>query len=51
MLFCIGGDGTQKGALALYEAARRKGHPLAVVGVPKTIDNDVQYVDRRPSAT
>jgi 6-phosphofructokinase 1 len=44
MLFCIGGDGTQKGALALYEAARHKGHALAVVGVPKTIDNDVQYV-------
>lgn len=46
MLFCVGGDGTQRGALALYEAARRRGHPLAVVGVPKTIDNDVPFVSR-----
>ena len=46
MLFCIGGDGTQRGAFALYEAARRRGHALAVVGVPKTIDNDVKYVTR-----
>jgi 6-phosphofructokinase 1 len=46
MLFCVGGDGTQRGAFALYEAACRKGHPLAVVGIPKTIDNDVRYVTR-----
>jgi 6-phosphofructokinase 1 len=46
MLFCIGGDGTQRGAFALYEAAKRQGHALAVVGVPKTIDNDVSYVTR-----
>jgi len=46
MLFCIGGDGTQRGAFALYEAAKRRGHALAVVGVPKTIDNDVRYVTR-----
>jgi 6-phosphofructokinase 1 len=46
MLFCIGGDGTQRGAYDLYEAAKKRGHPLAVVGVPKTIDNDVSYVSR-----
>lgn len=46
MLFCIGGDGTQRGAFALYEACKARGHALAVVGVPKTIDNDVLYVDR-----
>ena len=46
MLFCVGGDGTQRGALELYEAAGRKGHALSVVGVPKTIDNDVNYVSR-----
>lgn len=46
MLFCIGGDGTQRGAYALYEACRKRGHPLSVVGVPKTIDNDVRHVTR-----
>jgi 6-phosphofructokinase 1 len=46
ILFTIGGDGTQRGALAIHEEAIRQGHPLAVVGVPKTIDNDIQYVSR-----
>lgn len=46
VFFCIGGDGTQRGANDLYEEARKRGHPLAVVGIPKTIDNDVQYVSR-----
>ncbi len=46
VLFTVGGDGTQRGARDLYQEARRRGHPLAVVGVPKTIDNDVAFVSR-----
>jgi 6-phosphofructokinase 1 len=46
ILFAIGGDGTQRGANDIYQEARRRGHPLAVVGVPKTIDNDVGFVSR-----
>jgi len=46
MLFVIGGDGTQKGGEALYQEAKRRGHALAVVGVPKTVDNDVAFVSR-----
>ena len=46
MLFCVGGDGTQRGAYALYEACKKRGHALSVVGIPKTIDNDVRYVSR-----
>jgi 6-phosphofructokinase 1 len=46
MLFCIGGDGTQRGAFTLYEACAKRGHALSVVGIPKTIDNDVRYVSR-----
>jgi len=46
ILFTVGGDGTQRGALAFHEEAARRGHPLAVVGVPKTIDNDVSFVSR-----
>ena len=46
MLFTIGGDGTQRGGNELFQEARRRGHPLAVVGIPKTIDNDVAFVSR-----
>lgn len=46
MLFTVGGDGTQRGGNALFEEARKRGHELAVVGIPKTIDNDVRYVTR-----
>ena len=46
ILFTIGGDGTQLGAKALFEAAQQRGHALSVVGVPKTIDNDIPFVAR-----
>ncbi len=46
VLFAIGGDGTQRGANELYQEARKRGHALCVVGVPKTIDNDVGFVSR-----
>lgn len=46
VLFTIGGDGTQRGALEISREARRRGLKIGVVGVPKTIDNDVLYVDR-----
>ena len=44
ILFCIGGDGTQRGAYALYEEVQRRGLPIAIVGIPKTIDNDIPFV-------
>jgi len=46
LLFTIGGDGTLRGGNELYQEARRRGYPLAVVGLPKTIDNDVPFVSR-----
>jgi 6-phosphofructokinase 1 len=46
ILFTIGGDGTQRGAHAIALEAERRGLVLAVVGVPKTIDNDVPFVDK-----
>ena len=46
ILFCIGGDGTLKGAHAVAQEAIRRGLKLAVVGVPKTIDNDISMVAR-----
>lgn len=46
ILFTVGGDGTQRGGNALFEEARARGHALSVVGIPKTIDNDVRFVSR-----
>jgi len=46
ILFCIGGDGTLKGAHAIAEEVKKRGLKLGVVGVPKTIDNDISMVDR-----
>jgi 6-phosphofructokinase 1 len=46
MLFTVGGDGTQRGANLLFQEAHKRGHALAVVGIPKTIDNDVAYVSQ-----
>lgn len=45
-LLVIGGDGTMRGAQALARAAATAGEPIAVVGVPKTIDNDLPYIDQ-----
>jgi len=46
MLFVIGGDGTQFAGHLLYEEARNQSLAISVVGVPKSIDNDVLFVDR-----
>jgi 6-phosphofructokinase 1 len=46
ILFTVGGDGTQRGAKALFEEAQKRGYALAVVGIPKTIDNDIPFVAR-----
>jgi 6-phosphofructokinase 1 len=46
ILFCIGGDGTLRGASAIVAAAAERGLRLAVVGIPKTIDNDIDWVER-----
>jgi 6-phosphofructokinase 1 len=43
ILFCIGGDGTQAGAHALAQEIERRELKIAVVGIPKTIDNDVEF--------
>jgi 6-phosphofructokinase 1 len=45
ILFVIGGDGSLRGAQRIADEAARRSLPLAVVGVPKTIDNDIPYID------
>lgn len=46
ILFMVGGDGTMRAAQAISEAAQAKGLQISVIGIPKTIDNDILYVDR-----
>ncbi|GMP94965.1 hypothetical protein CsSME_00044201 [Camellia sinensis var. sinensis] len=45
-VYIIGGDGTLKGAAAIFQEVRRRGLKVAVVGIPKTIDNDIPVIDR-----
>lgn len=44
MLFTIGGDGTLKGASAIAAEIKKRQLDISVVGVPKTVDNDLQFV-------
>jgi 6-phosphofructokinase 1 len=44
ILFTIGGDGTLRGAQKISEEATRQGLPISVIGIPKTIDNDISFV-------
>ena len=46
ILFAIGGDGTLRGAQKIGEEAARRGLALSVIGVPKTIDNDISFVQK-----
>lgn len=46
ILFCVGGDGTLRGAHAIAEEIKRRGQHIGIVGVPKTIDNDLSFTDR-----
>jgi len=45
-LYIIGGDGTHRGAYAISQACLDANLNIAVAGIPKTIDNDVDYIDR-----
>eukprot|EP00440_Ansanella_granifera_P067300 gb/GFBE01072994.1/.p1 GENE.gb/GFBE01072994.1/~~gb/GFBE01072994.1/.p1 ORF type:complete len:197 (+),score=44.70 gb/GFBE01072994.1/:1-591(+) len=46
LLFLVGGDGTQFAGNLLYEAACKRNLAVSIVGIPKSIDNDVLYFDR-----
>jgi 6-phosphofructokinase 1 len=44
--YVVGGDGTLRGAIAIDEEIRRRRLQKVVVGIPKTIDNDIMYLDK-----
>ncbi len=46
IFFVVGGDGTLRGASELSLECQRRGLKKAVIGIPKTIDNDIMYLDK-----
>lgn len=46
ILFTIGGDGTQRGAHDIAVELKKRNLPISVVGIPKTIDNDLSFMDK-----
>jgi len=46
LLFCVGGDGTLRGAMAIANEISRRNLPIGVIGIPKTIDNDLGFIEK-----
>ena len=46
ILFTLGGDGTLNGAQAIYQEINKRNLPIGIIGIPKTIDNDVLCVSK-----
>ena len=46
ILFVIGGDGTLRGAQAIVTEIGSRGLKISVIGIPKTIDNDLEFMDK-----
>lgn len=46
VLYTIGGDGTQRAAQTIVKEIERRGLKISVIGIPKTIDNDINYLDK-----
>ncbi|MDR0411912.1 MAG: ATP-dependent 6-phosphofructokinase [Treponema sp.] len=46
MLFTIGGDGTQRGSLEIAEEIERRRLKIAMIGIPKTVDNDFAFIQK-----
>jgi 6-phosphofructokinase 1 len=46
ILFAIGGDGTLRGAGAIAGEIGQRGLKISVIGIPKTIDNDISFIEK-----
>lgn len=47
-LLCTGGNGTQDTCGKIWRACREQGVEVDVVGIPKTMDNDIAVTDHAP---
>ncbi|MBP5228436.1 MAG: ATP-dependent 6-phosphofructokinase [Kiritimatiellae bacterium] len=46
LLFCVGGDGSLRCAHDIATECKKRKLAISVVGIPKTIDNDLHFVGR-----
>lgn len=46
VLFVIGGDGTMRAAKSILDEVTRRNRKISVIGIPKTIDNDINFINR-----
>lgn len=46
ILFTVGGDGTQRAAMEIADEVEKRKLQISVIGIPKTIDNDVAFTER-----
>ena len=46
VLFTVGGDGTQRGSLDIAEEVDKRKLKIALVGIPKTVDNDFAVIQK-----
>ncbi|MDR1997438.1 MAG: ATP-dependent 6-phosphofructokinase [Candidatus Margulisbacteria bacterium] len=46
ILFVVGGDGTMRGAMELAKEMEKRRQPISIIGIPKTIDNDIAFIER-----
>jgi len=46
ILFCIGGDGTMRGARFIADEITKRNLNISVIGIPKTIDNDLTLIQK-----
>jgi 6-phosphofructokinase 1 len=46
VLFCIGGDGTLRGAHAIHKEIEKRKLKICIAGIPKTIDNDIDLIQK-----
>jgi 6-phosphofructokinase 1 len=46
VLFTVGGDGTQRGTLDIADEVDKRKLKIAVIGIPKTVDNDFALIQK-----
>jgi 6-phosphofructokinase 1 len=46
ILFCVGGDGTMRAAEKIVEEITAREKKISVIGIPKTIDNDLNLIEK-----
>ena len=46
ILFCVGGDGTLKGANEIFKEISKRGLKICISAIPKTIDNDINFIEK-----